>query len=117
RPGGSGRGAAAGGGELLFLGGAGQGRQRGQAAVDHAVQGVEIAGADFALVLGGGVAVLLGGELRLLQLHVGGHLPCLVAARQFEHGVVERVEAGQGDELEPVAHGRELPLEAGDGGV
>ena len=36
------------------------------------------------------------------------------AAGQLEHGVVERVEAGQRDELEPVAHGRELLAELRD---
>ena len=37
-----------------------------------------------------------------------------VAARQLEHAVVQRVEAGQRDELELVAHRAELALELGD---
>ena len=37
-----------------------------------------------------------------------------VAAGELEHREVERVEAGQGDELEPVAQLAELVLEAGD---
>jgi len=75
---------------------------------------IEIAGADLALVLGGGVAGGLGRELRLLQCHVRGHLLRLVIARQLEHREVQRVEAGERDELEAVAHGGQLALESGD---
>src|SRR5688572_31154007 len=38
----------------------------------------------------------------------------LVFAGELEHRIVERVEAGEGDELELVAHGAELTLELGD---
>src|SRR5580658_9415491 len=79
--------------------------------------GIEVAGADLALVLGGRVAGSLRGELRLLQRHVRGHLLRLVAARQLEHRVVERVEAGERDELEAIAHGGELALELRDGRI
>jgi hypothetical protein len=65
----------------------------------------------------GGEAALGGGELGLLQLDEGAHVAARVAVRQVEHRVVERVEAGQGDELELVAHRRQLVLEARDGGV
>src|ERR1700754_175687 len=81
---------------------------RGFAAGYREADRVEIAGADLALVLGGGVALCLGREFRLLQLGIGRHLPVLIAARQLEGGVVQAVEAGQGDELEPVAHCPEL---------
>ena len=64
-----------------------------------------------------GVAIGFGGELGFLQLHVRGHLVLRVAARQLVHAVVQRVEAGQGDELELVAHGAQFALEFGDGGV
>src|ERR687891_707816 len=50
-------------------------------------------GADVALVLGRGVAVLLARELGLLQLGVGGHAALVVVAGQLEHRVVEGVEA------------------------
>ena len=40
-----------------------------------------------------------------------------VAARELEHAVVQRVEAGERDELELVAHRAELALELGDGRV
>src|SRR6185312_2933296 len=40
-----------------------------------------------------------------------------VAIREVEHGVVEAVEAGERDELESIAHGAELALEAPDRGV
>src|SRR6266567_1358300 len=64
--------------------------------------------ARLALVLGGGVAAGLGGELALLQFDVGGHALVGVAVRKVEHRVVERMEAGQCDELELVAHVPEL---------
>src|SRR5579883_1048131 len=56
------------GDELLGLGRAGQGDGRGQAAGDDLGHGVEVAGADLALVAGGRVAVGLTGKLGLLQL-------------------------------------------------
>ena len=87
------------------------------AARDGGGDRVEIAGADLALVAGRGVAGGLAGELALLQLGIGRHAAVAVAARQLEHPVVEAVEAGQGHELELVAHGAELALELGDGRV
>src|SRR5580658_4001193 len=103
--------------ELLLLGTAGERGDRGSSAAHRLRDGIEVAGADLALVLGGRVAGSLRGELRLLQRHVRGHLLRLVAARQLEHRVVERVEAGERDELEAIAHGGELALELRDGRI
>ncbi len=61
------------------------------------------------------VAELLGGELSLLQFGVGRHAAVAIAVRELEHRIVERVEAGESDELELVAHGPDLALEPGDG--
>ena len=65
-------------------------------------------------MLDSGEAAGLGLELAVLQVHEGGHLVAGVAVGQIEHGVVEGVEAGQGDELELEAHGAQLVLELGD---
>src|SRR4028119_2409724 len=126
--------------ELLLLRRAGKGGGGGGAAGDDLGDLVEVAGPDLALVLGGGVAVLLrvelpllelgvgrqaagpggarpvravvvgggvavllGVDLPLLELGVGGHAAVLVVAGELEHGGVERVEAGERDELELVA--------------
>ena len=53
-------------------------------------------------------------ELALLELHVGGHSAGRVAAGQLEHGLVQRVEARQRDELEAVAELVQRLPEAGD---
>jgi hypothetical protein len=68
-------------------------------------------------VAGGGVPGLLGGELGVLQPDVGRHALGGVAVGQVEHRVVERVEPGQRDELELVAHLAELTLELLDRAV
>src|SRR5690606_39943930 len=65
---------------------------------------VEVAGTHFPLVAGRRVPVHFTGKLPLLQFGVGGHAPFLVVASQFEHAVIQGVEAGQGDKLELVAH-------------
>src|SRR5690349_16782481 len=86
-------------GELLFLGRPGE-RGNGGASRLHGLRDlVEVAGADLALVLGGSVPLRFGGELGLLQPDVGRHVLGGVAAGEVEHAVVERVEAGEGDEL------------------
>src|ERR1700719_3054409 len=100
--------------ELLLFGTAGEGGNRGGPGAHRLSDRIEIAGTDLALVLGGAVAGGLGRELRLLQCHVRGHLLRLVIARQLEHREVQRVEAGERDELEAVAHGGQLALESGD---
>src|SRR3546814_5558307 len=41
----------------------------------------------------------------LLQLHESTHLATSVTMSQFKHAIVQRVEAGQRNELEFVAHG------------
>src|ERR1700743_2084199 len=103
------------GGELGFFGGAGHGGGGGGAARDDFADEVEVAGADFALVAGGGVAEGLAGEFGLLHFGVGEHASVAVVVGEGEHAVVEGVEAGEGDELEFVAHGAELALEFADG--
>src|SRR6516165_9016964 len=102
--------------ELALFGGTGQrgGRRVG---VDRGGDAVEVTGTDLALVLGGGVATLLGFELTLLQLDIGAHLVAGVAVGQIEHRVVQRVEAGQRDELELESHCGKLLLELRDGAV
>ncbi len=65
----------------------------------------------------GGVAAGGGGELAFLKLGIRRHAGVPVAFRQLEHGQVQGVKAGQGDELEAVTHGPQLVLEAGDGVV
>src|SRR5690606_37900825 len=98
--------------ELCGLGGAVEGNGGRLLALDRAGDRVEVAGPDLALVAHRGEATLRGRELGLLQLHERAHLPARVPVREFEHAVVERVEAGQCDELEAVAHRRQLLLEA-----
>src|SRR6266536_3627607 len=108
--------APAGSGELLALGGAGE-RHRGRVRCDRRADQVEVPGANLMLVLGRGVAVLLGRELGLLQLHVGRHAVVGVAAGELEHRVVERVESGERDELVLVPHLGKLALELVDGAL
>src|SRR5690606_32726767 len=73
------------GAELGLLGRFLHGRGRGLTAGDRQRDGVEIASAHLALVLGGGVAVGFRSELGLLQLAIGSHLSLAIAAGQFEH--------------------------------
>ena len=81
--------------ELRGLRRTGERRGGGRASGDGVAHRVEVAGADLVLVLGRAVAMLLGAELGLLQLAVGGHAVVAVLARQLEHRVVQAVEAGQ----------------------
>src|SRR5262245_44018818 len=60
------------------------------------------------------VSDLLHLELVLLETDVGRHARAGVVARELEHTAVERVEAGERDELEAVAERAERVLEAGD---
>eukprot|EP01092_Planopodium_desertum_P013804 TRINITY_DN67867_c0_g8_i3.p1 TRINITY_DN67867_c0_g8~~TRINITY_DN67867_c0_g8_i3.p1 ORF type:complete len:672 (-),score=294.42 TRINITY_DN67867_c0_g8_i3:1748-3763(-) len=103
--------------ELLFLGRTGQRGGRGLPLLDRLGDRIEVAGADLALVLDRGEAALGRFELGFLQLHEGAHLPARIAVGQIEHAVVQRVETGQGDELELVAVAAQLLLEPGNGGV
>src|SRR5690606_19989225 len=60
--------------KLLLLGGAGQGRDRGSAALNHRGHIIEIAGADLLLVGDKGISPLRRGKLRLLHhLHIMLH--------------------------------------------
>src|SRR5713226_1578169 len=81
--------------ELRGFGRVVQRRGRRGTAGDGGRHQIEIAGADFALMARRRIAVLLGCELGLLQAGVSRHAFGLVAARQLEHAVVERVEARQ----------------------
>ncbi len=56
-------------------------------------------------------------ELLLLETGVGEHPFLAVAQGQIEHSHVEGVEAGQGNKLKFIAHGRQFPLEFVNGGV
>jgi len=53
-------------------------------------------------------------EFGLLELGIAVHPALRVVARQVEHAVVQRVESGQRDELELVAHRAKLALEASE---
>src|SRR5439155_24737944 len=98
--------------ELRFFGRA---REReGRALAERSEDRVEVARADLALVAGRRVPLPLERELAFLKLDVGRHAAVAVAVRQLEHRLVERVETGEGDELEPVAEVAELVLETRD---
>src|SRR5262245_36004165 len=85
------------------------------AAGDRHLDLVEVAGPDERLVLDGGVAVAaLEVELGFLKPRVGQHPLLAILPREVEHRGVERVEAGEGHELEAVAEARERLLEGGD---
>src|SRR4029453_19551423 len=103
--------------ELFIFGGPVQRRRRSLAAADDGGDLVEVARADLALVLPPGEALFSGGEVLLLQLDERAHVVARVAVGELEHGVVEGVEAREGDELELVAHRAEIALEFRDGGV
>src|ERR1700681_4106528 len=90
--------------ELLVFGRSLERGGRGPCALDRLRHRVEVAGTHLALVLDRGEALGDRRELRFLQLHERCHLAASVAMRQIEHAVVQTVEAGEGDELELVAH-------------
>ena len=94
--------------ELFFFGRAFQRDGRRLTALDGLGHRVEVAGTDFALVLDRGKAAIGGGEFSFLKFDEGTHLAPRIAVREMEHRVVERVETGQGDELELVASARVL---------
>ena len=92
----------------------GRARQRGYrrpAALDHLRDLVEVSGPDFALMLGRRVADFLSGKLGVLQAHVRAHLLVHIAGRKLEHAIVERMETGERNELELIAHRTEFALE------
>src|SRR5690606_20922157 len=99
--------------ELLVFGRALQGGGRGLA-LDGGGHRIEVPRADLTLMLDRGESAVGSGELGLLQLDEGAHLVARIAVGQVEHRVVQRMEAGQRDELELVAHCAQLALELGD---
>src|SRR5882724_2896624 len=66
------------------------------------------------LMLGRTVAMLFGRELRFLQFRIGLHSSIAIASRELKHAVIDRVETGQGNELEFVAHRPEFTLKLCD---
>src|SRR4029078_655361 len=61
-----------------------------------------------------GVAVGFGGKFLLLQFGIRRHAPLAIAARELEHAEIERMESGEGDELEFVTHRAKFALEFRD---
>src|SRR5690554_541408 len=98
--------------ELLLFSRTGQGCGGGLSAFDGLSDGVEIPSTNFALVLHRRETKVGRCKLFLLQLDEGTHLATGVAMCEFEHAIVEGVEARQRDELEAVTHGPEFALEA-----
>src|SRR5208282_3798751 len=101
-------GSARGPAELLGLGAAGH-RPRGVGpGGDDGLHRVEVAGTDECLMFGRAISGALLRELALLHLRVAHHPVVSVSARELEHGQIQCMPAGEGDELEAVAHGRQL---------
>ena len=75
---------------------------------------VEVAGAHFVLMPGRTVSMFFGRELRLLQFRIRLHSSIAIASRELKHAVIERVETGQGNELEFVAHRPQFTLKLCD---
>src|ERR1043166_3970664 len=65
-------------------------------------------------MLGGTVPMLFGRERRLLQFRIGLHSSIATALPELKHAVIERVETGQGNELEFVAHRPQFTLKLCD---
>src|SRR6202171_3541438 len=103
--------------ELLVFGRSLERGRRRPGALDRLRHRVKVAGPHLALVLDRGESLGYRCELRFLQLDERRHLAASVAVRQIEHAVVQAMEAGQGDELELVAHRAQLALEAGHGRI
>src|SRR5690606_25594091 len=103
--------------ELLLFGRTGQRRRGGLITLDRLRNSVEVTCAHLALVLHSSEAQVGSSEFLLLQFHERAHLTAGITMGQFEHAVVQGVEAGQRDELETIAHGAEFTLELGDGVV
>ena len=71
---------------------------------------IEIAAAHFVLMLGRTISTFFGRELQLLQFRMGFNSSIATALRELKHAVIERVETGQGNELEFVAHRSQFTL-------
>src|ERR1700733_1027363 len=94
--------------ELLGLGAAGHCTHGMCPGRDGRLHGVEIAGADEGLVLGGAVARAFLTELALLQLRVAEHAVRAIGGGQLEHRQIQRVPTGQRDELKAIAQCRQI---------
>src|SRR3954454_25058393 len=104
--------------ELVFFRGAFQRGDRGLSAGDDLCHFVEVSSADEALVFDRAVSSLaLLRKLALLQFAVRSHAAIAIAKREFVGRKVQRVEAGERDELKLVSHRAEFLLEPGDGFV
>src|SRR5690606_42152837 len=82
------------GSELMRFGRVAEGGRRRITAADHVANFVEVTRADLTLMAGGGVAMLPGSELGLLQLGIRSHAGGLVGVSQLIHGVGEGVACG-----------------------
>ena len=102
--------------ELRFFGGAGQRCNRRRAALNNSRHFIEVTCTHFLLVRYEGVAIFRGGEFRLLHfINVVLHTLALgISVCQVKHVEPHAVDPRQGDELELVAHIRQLLLEAGN---
>src|SRR5690349_24663973 len=98
--------------KLRRLGAAGERRRRGVATRDCHCHCIEVADADLALMASCGISVCLGCELGFLQFAICRHPAVAVLVRELEHREIEAVKTGQSDELEPVAHSRDIALKA-----
>src|SRR5581483_8501628 len=94
--------------ELLGLGRPAEREGGGSAPAHHLGDEVEVSGPHLGLVPDRRVAERGQLELALLETDIRGHPLASVGVRELEHRRVQRVEAGERDELEPVAHLREL---------
>ena len=75
---------------------------------------VEFAGAHSVLMLGRTVCMSFGRELQLLQFRIRPYSSIAIALRELKHAVIERVETGQGNELEFVPHHPQFTLKLCD---
>ena len=103
--------------ELFVFGRTVQRGRRRLALLDGLRHGVEIAGADFALMLDRGEALFGRGEFGFLQFDERASSGCAHSRAPGGTSSSSGVEAGQRDELELVAHRAEFALELGDGRV
>ena len=100
--------------KLFVFSGSLECRHRTIATADRHCYCIVVGHPDLSLVLVCGETELRLREFVLLDLRVGGHAVVPVIPGQFKHGVVEGMEAGQGDELEPVSEFAKLRLEGID---
>src|SRR5215212_3466156 len=72
---------------------------------------IKVARTHFPLMLDRRVAAFGGSKLRLLQVDICGHPVSRIVVGKVEDRQVERMEAGQCNELEGIPHRRQLALE------